>query len=280
MANVVVAQVEQDPMEPYTANIIQWLRNLQGNEAREAMQGEAGVSYDYGRPLATGILSLQEERTGNPIDLPERDVAIFCDTTRLVKRENEDRMFDTAMGVPISYSNDGCSGMNSPVFMYTTVNERKADTIQICPWFLQYAKAKKYGTNADIKSWRARLAVLGMDKLLTKMVYKPIDLMSLWDKCMLHEMMHTKNVGNEGMIDVEDLSGYGWKNCRKMADGPDAEDNADTHALIGSALYWGSLGSPVDINGKFPAGGSSASKRWLGSGSGRALDAVKAETSI
>lgn len=40
MANVVVAQVEQDPMEPYTANIIQWLRNLQGNEAREAMQGE------------------------------------------------------------------------------------------------------------------------------------------------------------------------------------------------------------------------------------------------
>jgi len=141
------------------------------------------------------------------------------------------------------------------------------------PGFLQYAKGKKYDTKEDITSLRAKMAISGLDKFITNKMYTPIDLMSLWDKCMLHEMMHTKPGGTKD--DVGGFSGYGWKNCKAMANDK-GKNNADSYALFGSAMFYASQGSPVDADGKFTASAlKSNSKRWLGGRVAQGIDIVK-----
>jgi hypothetical protein len=210
----------------------------------------------------------REKITGDVTPLPEHEMAVFCNLDRLQRRIADplhvyDNKLDRLVG-----KTDGCAGA---VFMYTTRFQDKPDTIQICPWFLEYAKARTYDTNTSLTSLRAWLAVRGLDRLITNHFYTPIDLMSLWDKCMLHEMMHTMPAGPKN--DVGGADGYGWKNCRKLSTKPDALLNADSFAIFGSALFWSSQGSPIDENGEFTSG--PASKRWLGSGAGRGLDAIK-----
>lgn len=204
----------------------------------------------------------------NALALPSHEIVIFCNKDRLVpvQRDN-DVLFDNVMQDLVGKA-DACLA----AFMYTERFEGKPDAIQICPWFLGYAKAKRYRTMAGLSSVRAALAVIGLDKLITKLIYTPIDLLSLWDKVMFHEMMHTEAGGSKD--DVGEFSGYGWKNCKRLSTDPRCYDNADSFAILGSALYWNSQGRQIDVNGKFitPPG---AAKRWLGSGAGRGLDAVR-----
>lgn len=62
----------------------------------------------------------------------------------------------------------------------------------------------KWKTGVDVKSIRGKLASNGADKWITNRKYTPIDLVSLWDKVMLHEMTHTKAGGLK-----EDVGGFG-----------------------------------------------------------------------
>ncbi|KAI1394927.1 hypothetical protein F4819DRAFT_227746 [Hypoxylon fuscum] len=161
-------------------------------------------------------------------------------------------------------------------FMYTDTFLYKPDAIQICPWFLEYVKAKKYHTTKDLTSTRAKLAVAGVDKLITKVLYRPIDLLTLWDKCMLHEMTHTKAGGSKK--DINNFSGYGWKNCKKISTEADkCFDNADSFAILGSALYWKTQGREIDDKGKFtsPPTGQRSNIGFVGSGAGRGSDNMK-----
>ncbi|KAI1852999.1 hypothetical protein JX265_012888 [Neoarthrinium moseri] len=202
-------------------------------------------------PLRTvsGVLSMKEEKTGNILGLDHSESVIFCNTDRLQRRQGDPgHLYDSKMEEAVDNTDD-CALAN---FMVTTRFNDKPDFIQICPWFLLYTKAKRYGTNSSIKPLRTWLAIKGLDQLIPKVLYTPIDL-----------------------IDVQERKGYGWKNCRKRSADRDAYRNADSFALLGSALYWGSQGSPIDENGAFTA--SPASKRWVGSGPGRGLDAVKLE---
>lgn len=77
----------------------------------------------------------------------------------------------------------------------------------MCPWFTEYAMAKKYKTFKDIRGLRSFMSTIGADKLIQNIVYTPIDLFSLWDKVMVHEMMHTKAGG--GQRDKEGVHSYG-----------------------------------------------------------------------
>lgn len=219
-----------------------------------------------------GILAFEKEQTGSLDALVENEVVIFCNTDRLVRRAKDPlHLYDTKVKQAVVKSR-GCAN----AFMYTQRFDNHWDTITICPWFLQYAVSKKYHTKKSFSGVRTWLAVKGLDELITKLFYTPIDLLSLWDKSMLHEMMHTKAAGLKD--DVGGLGGYGWKNCRKLSTKTNAVDNADSWAIFGSALYWAGLGSPIDADGNFtspPIAAQGGSKRWFGSGVGRGLEAVK-----
>ncbi|KAI1758622.1 hypothetical protein GGR53DRAFT_516504 [Hypoxylon sp. FL1150] len=271
MAEVTSLAVGAAPMDAYTNFLLAQLFNHPNNNAQEKVQEAINPrTADDGK--ITGILSFREEKTGRAVGLPTYDVVIFCDEKRLFPLEgNTNWVFDSVLEdtqktETLTYCKKS--------FMYAQRFERHADSIQICPWFLQYIKSKKYHTNEDLTSYRARLAVAGIDKLITKAIYKPIDLMSLWDKCMLHEMMHTKSGMKKN--DVGGTSGYGWKNCKKLSTGPKWYDNADSYAILGNALYWNSKGSEINSDGKFTIPPLTAKRRnWLGSGAGRGLDAIK-----
>lgn len=78
-------------------------------------------------------------------------------------------------------------------FAYTQRPQRidRYDQIQICPWFLQWAVAQDYKTKADYKpSFMSNMA-LRLDDWITGKWYTPIDLISLFDKVILHEVSVT-----------------------------------------------------------------------------------------
>lgn len=222
-----------------------------------------------------GILSFREEKTGRADLLPTYEAVIFCDEKRLFPVESNDAwLFDDVLkDSQEATTKENCQ---KDIFMYTYTFKRHADSIQICPWFLQYIKGKKFQTVRGVTQWRAFLAVVGVDKLITKVKYRPIDLLSLWDKVMLHEMMHT-TAGYEKK-DIDEFGGYGWKNCKALSTDPECIDNADSFAILGSALYWKTQGREIDGNGKFTTPPSTKKRwNWLGSGAGQGQDTIKVD---
>ncbi|KAI0538386.1 hypothetical protein GGR58DRAFT_501220 [Xylaria digitata] len=245
MANIDLASVNTVPIDPDASWLLQELFNLQGNAAKTLIETAFAPSTPNNKGERTGILSFQDEITGDIESLGINEVVVFCDQSRLKTRIKDPfHLYDSKAKRAVSITNP-CLG----AFMYTQTFDLHWDTIQICPWFLEYAKAKKYKTSKDISSWRAKLAVKGHDELITKKFYTPIDLMNLWDKCMLHEMMHTK--AGLSKQDVGGFTGYGWKNCKSLSTDGQGLMNADSYAIFGSALYWAKAGSPNDENGNF-----------------------------
>ncbi|KAI1272458.1 hypothetical protein F5Y07DRAFT_403392 [Xylaria sp. FL0933] len=248
MARIAVASVNTVPMDPDASSLLQQLFNVEGVTAKGLIEGVFAPGPANNKGEKTGILTFQDEITGSVESLGAglNEVVIFCDRRRLQTRIRDPlHLYDRKANRAVSRGNPCTSA-----FMYTQTFRRHWDLIQICPWFLQYAKAKKYGTTKDISSLRAFLAVKWLDKLITKKFYTPLDLMSLWDKCMLHEMMHTKP--GDSKDDSSEWNGYGWKNCKVLSTDPTlSKRNADSYAVFGSALYWAKAGSPIDENGNF-----------------------------
>lgn len=225
----------------------------------------------------TGILTFAKQTTTTNLEtLDQNEVVIFCDTKRLKRMPNDPlHLFDSKANRAVGKSS-GCGGNT---FMYTQRFDNKWDAIQVCPWFIKYARSKPRHTKVDLTSIRATMALAGLDRLITNAFYTPIDLMSLWDKSMLHEMMHTTPGG--AMNDVDEASSYGWKNCKGLALNGKGVTNPDSWALFGSAMYYFNAGKPIDKNGHFiqPAlSARSNSRRRLGSGPGRASDVIKLDT--
>ncbi|KAI8630264.1 hypothetical protein F5Y19DRAFT_474652 [Xylariaceae sp. FL1651] len=277
MANIAVASVNTVPIDPEASRLLQQLFNIQGSAAKTLVEGAFAPGPANNKGEALGILTFQEEKTGSIESLGRgiNEVVIFCDRGRLQSRMKDPlHLYDSKAKAAVSLM-DPCLS----AFMYTETFSSHWDLIQICPWFLEYAKAKKYGTSKDVSSLRAKLALKGLDKLITEKFYTPIDLMSLWDKCMLHEMMHTKPGGQKK--DVGGWTGYGWKNCKALSTDSESLNNADSYALFGSALYWAKAGSAIDENGNFisgPLATRSNPRRLLRSGSRKrhnSLDGVK-----
>ncbi|KAI4862726.1 hypothetical protein F4820DRAFT_14861 [Hypoxylon rubiginosum] len=273
MANLASASVKTEPIDANAAWLLQQLFNIEGSAAKTMVE----LALDPGQPNnkqeRTGIRVFEEEKTGDLDDLDKNEVVIFCDTSRLERRVKDPlHLYDNKVKRAVGSTN-GCGR----AFMYTQTFANHWDVIQVCPWFLQYAMGKKFQTKKDITSLRAYLAVKGLDTWITNKKYTPIDLMSLWDKAMLHEMMHTTPGGFKD--DIGGFDGYGWKNCKGLAGDGSGKNNADSWALFGSALYWFSQGSPIDENGNFVSTPSvqGSSRRWLGSGAGRGIDAVQVD---
>lgn len=134
--------------------------------------------------------------------------------------------------------------------MFTSHPEDKSKfwQIQVCPWFLDWAvRQDKQFTSLIKTSLWSKFRGLAIP-IIANIKYKPIDLVSLFDKVFLHEITHT-DAGGE-TLDVQrdgkpDRDGYGWTNCRRISlnrqvlgVGPSPPNrNADSLALFGSASF-------------------------------------------
>ena len=78
--------------------------------------------------------------------------------------------------------------------------DKRHSQIQICPWFLQYVLGLKIRTKKDITP----LLWAGLAKLMGPIVkrrYTPVDLASLFDTTMLHEVFDMENLNYSDKTD-------------------------------------------------------------------------------
>jgi hypothetical protein len=130
------------------------------------------------------------------------------------------------------------------------MDDDKASQIQLCPWMLDWAKKIKGLIDAKDLNKKARFVEYLANKAVAQdIVLSPIDLESILDKVILHEMTHTVVGGASRDIDEGNLLKvrYGWKRCRALAKEGDTsktrmgQENADSIALAAFGKF--ALGS-------------------------------------
>jgi hypothetical protein len=138
-----------------------------------------------------------------------------------------------------------CKGAGITV-AYTLPSEEgvQPSHVQICPWFINWMKwvDTKSFKDAQTKAMFYQGLSKGLSKIHTLLT--PIDVDSLLDKVILHELSHTSVAGKS--LDVDGPSiltvKYGWNRCRKLAQegsgnfNRQSQVNADSIALLGSGM--------------------------------------------
>lgn len=125
-------------------------------------------------------------------------------------------------------------------YTYNPRNILTHSQLQVCPWFLEYAMKKDPAFQDAVQRTLWGKIMSGVTRIVKKAGYTDVDVLSLIDKVLLHELTHMKGAGST--LDVGGIGGYGWKNCRKLSTvrtdvgakryGP--EKNADSIALFAS----------------------------------------------
>ncbi|KAF2491698.1 hypothetical protein BU16DRAFT_594765 [Lophium mytilinum] len=200
-----------------------------------------------------GIISMRNE-VSDERRMNTMDVKVFCNTDRYKKRDDnlwwdediEEVMTGGDEDTPVTESPGArCyAKVNQiPTVMFTSEGP-DYDLITICPPFLAIAKKRKWKLSDGFgRSFLAKVAsYMNLPTLYSKLKFSPIDLMSLFEKTLVHELTHTQAGGDKD--DVEGFDSYGWKNCRRIAQYPEdkvveegqATNNADTFALFASAI--------------------------------------------
>ena len=69
-------------------------------------------------------------------------------------------------------------------------DEQKPDSLQICPWFLDYEMSKEIQVQTDFPPGFTGTLIqkLKLDKFATWVLYTPIDLDQVFDKALVHEV--------------------------------------------------------------------------------------------
>lgn len=69
-------------------------------------------------------------------------------------------------------------------------DEAKADIMQMCPWFLDYAMKQKVQWQTQLEGGKigSMISRLKLDKLATWVKYTPVDLFQLYEKVIVHEV--------------------------------------------------------------------------------------------
>ncbi|KAI5194220.1 hypothetical protein AUEXF2481DRAFT_82981 [Aureobasidium subglaciale EXF-2481] len=251
-ANAALVRAQADPHDADTERLLRNIFDAEGDEARRIVLERIERSTVNGNQ-DFGIFQFEEKkdiaRDRYKVDLFRNDVVIFCNTDRY-KRFSKDPeakfgvLFDEVLEEAVGMT-DGCGAAFAWTLPY-----RRYNVIQLCDWFLTYAANKKYKTITDLTSIKGNLAAAGADKLITKALYTPIDLIQLWDKVMYHEFFHT--TAGKNAEDYGGFGGYGWKNVKKLAkkNKEQAANNADSHALVGAASWLMEEGYAVGDDGK------------------------------
>ncbi|KAL4744410.1 hypothetical protein BDW72DRAFT_199618 [Aspergillus terricola var. indicus] len=245
------------------------LTNLFGPDTQRQTNNVRGVFLKTRRAIDVRNTALTKPR------LSYYDVRFYCDSRRIKpqpSRVHGIRLFNTHTNELLAenYFEDLFTCFGNFAWTKCPDDELENCEITFCPYFLQYGMKRKYNTFGAW--WKDKSAATWgflatkLDRLVTNRKYTPIDLVSLFDKVILHELMHTR--GAEGAPsqrfipeDVNDREGYGWKNAKRLAPvvtdlttdpltlGP--EKNADNLALFGSAALMIKEGVKIHDNGSF-----------------------------
>ncbi|KAH7413560.1 hypothetical protein DE146DRAFT_203 [Phaeosphaeria sp. MPI-PUGE-AT-0046c] len=198
-----------------------------------------------------------------------KNIVVFCNLDRFQKVQGRINVYrDKTSGILYSYSQQSCKGASDWVALAVTSNpmdknidgmveeNRKPTQLQLCPWFIDWIKNKEYKFHRDVRRTNIGQHVIKAAES-SKYGFRQIDVFSLLDKVLLHEMTHGRSIFTtkwdkkvkEGLMDVTDpsflgfgLPAYGWKRAVSLAKkGEDlgkrraADNNAETIALFASA---------------------------------------------
>ncbi|OBT84547.1 hypothetical protein VE02_06807 [Pseudogymnoascus sp. 03VT05] len=222
------------------------------------------------------------------------DVVFYCSSERykdITDQDGNARIKDTSIVEVVDDDEEDPRKICIGALAYTWVSDdaTRPSQITLCPWFLSYVQGLKF---PNCGTWRQKLVgLLGrpIAQISAKVwPFTPIDLLSLFDKVVVHELTHTRHGGKtfDSPVDVNAGSGvafsnvaYGWKNCRKISTnlpdngGPDygkPMNNADSYGLFASGVRVIGAGGSIDENGKVTKASSSSKAK-------RALTAVEKE---
>ncbi|KAL3429082.1 hypothetical protein BDV09DRAFT_180936 [Aspergillus tetrazonus] len=247
------------------------LENLFGNHSTVHVETQRRKVQGVFFKTRVGIKDRNTALTKPVLDF--YDVRFYCDSRRIKKqlsRTNGIRLFNTHTKELLAenYISELLECLTNFAWTMCPYDETENCEITFCPWFLEYGMKRKYKTfsswwkDKSAVTW-AKLATL-LDKWITNRYYTPIDLVSLFDKVILHELMHTRGATGPDKfipVDVGGRDGYGWKNAKRIAKvvtdlstdsetlGP--EKNADNLALFGSAALMIKKGIEIHDNGSF-----------------------------
>lgn len=93
-----------------------------------------------------------------------------------------------------------------PTVAYTLISGRSNPSeVQLCPWFIDWMRKDEIESALEVP--RKSQFYSALSKRLVKMdtLSSPIDVMSLLDKVILHELMHTRNGGEARDVDPSTL---------------------------------------------------------------------------
>ncbi|KAJ5464868.1 uncharacterized protein N7458_000554 [Penicillium daleae] len=250
-------------------NVVKWMFTKDGEEPNRERIGvlKSIFTCSFILILEVGLLTvtarmslLAKAKDRKDDEDPDGStIVIYCGFDRFEPRPGGqwyDKDIDEVLEKDQSF--EACKGLQ-PNVAYTWVPEEnsKPSQVQLCPWFLNWMKSKdtKSLRDAEAKGLFWRAISKGLSKAHTLLT--PIDVISLLDKVVLHELTHTRVAGES--LDVDGPSfltvRYGWNRCRKLAqEGSDdrnrqAQVNADSIALCGSAIRYIKQGKQVKENG-------------------------------
>ncbi|KAI9680653.1 MAG: hypothetical protein M1817_004093 [Caeruleum heppii] len=236
----------------------------------------AGMRFGY-----PGILSMREEKTDN---LQADDVKFYCSTDRFEKVKDSagndrfrDNEFEELLPFDQGDPRKACDGATM-AFTYVPEDTTRWSTITMCPWFLNYARELKFPECGTFGDKFKGLSAKALDEPVRIILgYTKMDIYSLFDKVIIHELTHTRSGGEtwDSLMDPNGGEGlkntaYGFKNCKEirarhavvgdsvLPNTP--QNNADTFALFASGVRLINAGGAVDENGKVTK--PTNQKRW------------------
>lgn len=79
-------------------------------------------------------------------------------------------------------------------------DQEKPDTLQLCPWFLDYAMKQNAQFQGQFEAGKIGTMIknLKLDRLAAWILYTPVDLFQLFDKVLVHEV-RIQPVGTSAM---------------------------------------------------------------------------------
>ncbi|KAF2177385.1 hypothetical protein K469DRAFT_809349 [Zopfia rhizophila CBS 207.26] len=200
------------------------------------IDSEGMNKWDLARLYLTNLNSVEKRS-----DTPD-DVRIYYDTSRLEVTDLPSGAKKTHDKINnLSNLGDGIADCNEKTGIKAWTGSEPArhafSTIQICPWYLKEMMIAKVGTFSAFKTKGLRLLDKGLDRLIPIDSPAGIDYIALFEVTMLHELTHTKIAGGiygeGGSKDIDGLgNSYQWKNIRRLSQGEDSWENAD------SLAYW------------------------------------------
>ncbi|KAF1962963.1 hypothetical protein CC80DRAFT_399507 [Byssothecium circinans] len=219
MADSAVRRLNQNPYDRETTDLIRLLfmpKNGQDPNNRDAMSKVKDIFVNINTHYRL-------ETTG---PLQAADIMIYCNDARYVfqgKRDKKNRKiyYDITTNTQVLYNDQSChDGFGDFATLAVTYNalwetkhwneaaqklelnyEDRPTQIQLCPWFIDFIKTKKYKLGYQVA--RSNIGRFVVKKAESNQGLTQIDAFSLPDKVLLHEMTH----GKSAFVDSKEING-------------------------------------------------------------------------